>query len=285
MKKQRVARPAGAGAARSKRAKRDGTRPGAGAANRRGADKNMVPPAASSVDVPELPPGTYRDLGGSIISDGTQKSDSKISADGTQKSPGDTFAEMWDQVGGVQGLLYGDPDPVPGSHPDRPAGPIVSPEFPRDDRLFEFGTPATAADGSHLSAVLPVSESGRYVLPDGSTTRDLGRAVAARDTAGLPPLKRPRRRRVGPATSFVAMQFTFVDSHLGLLIKPVGGEPRFATTADMELFAKALRGAPLPVYGSREVEDPLPRCKHGNNLRDGAGEALQPDCGCRWVRL
>jgi hypothetical protein len=25
---------------------------------------------------------------------------------------------------------------------------------------------------------------------------------------------------------------------------------------------------------------PLPRCSHGNALRDGAGEMLEPSCGC-----
>ena len=27
---------------------------------------------------------------------------------------------------------------------------------------------------------------------------------------------------------------------------------------------------------------PLPRCKHGSCLYDGAGEKLEPPCGCRW---
>lgn len=29
------------------------------------------------------------------------------------------------------------------------------------------------------------------------------------------------------------------------------------------------------------VSDPLPRCKHGGCLRDGGGELLEPECGCR----
>lgn len=28
--------------------------------------------------------------------------------------------------------------------------------------------------------------------------------------------------------------------------------------------------------------NPLPRCKHDNALRDGAGELLEPPCGCRF---
>lgn len=30
-----------------------------------------------------------------------------------------------------------------------------------------------------------------------------------------------------------------------------------------------------------ERDHPLPRCEHGNALRDGGGEALEPLCGCR----
>lgn len=30
-----------------------------------------------------------------------------------------------------------------------------------------------------------------------------------------------------------------------------------------------------------ETNHPLPRCPHGSALRDGAGEALEPPCGCR----
>lgn len=30
-----------------------------------------------------------------------------------------------------------------------------------------------------------------------------------------------------------------------------------------------------------ETFHPLPRCDHGNCLRDGAGEILEPFCGCR----
>lgn len=30
-----------------------------------------------------------------------------------------------------------------------------------------------------------------------------------------------------------------------------------------------------------ERDHPLPRCEHGSALRDGAGEALEPPCGCR----
>lgn len=30
-----------------------------------------------------------------------------------------------------------------------------------------------------------------------------------------------------------------------------------------------------------DVVDPLPRCEHGAALRDGAGEGLEPPCGCR----
>ena len=32
-----------------------------------------------------------------------------------------------------------------------------------------------------------------------------------------------------------------------------------------------------------QLSDPLPRCSHGSALRDGAGEALEPPCGCRSV--
>jgi hypothetical protein len=30
-----------------------------------------------------------------------------------------------------------------------------------------------------------------------------------------------------------------------------------------------------------EEAEPLPRCIHGNCVRDGSGEALEPSCGCR----
>jgi hypothetical protein len=30
-----------------------------------------------------------------------------------------------------------------------------------------------------------------------------------------------------------------------------------------------------------EETEPLPRCIHGNCVRDGSGEALEPACGCR----
>lgn len=30
-----------------------------------------------------------------------------------------------------------------------------------------------------------------------------------------------------------------------------------------------------------EENYPLPRCVHGNALKDGAGERLEPNCGCR----
>jgi hypothetical protein len=30
-----------------------------------------------------------------------------------------------------------------------------------------------------------------------------------------------------------------------------------------------------------ETYYPLPRCPHGSALRDGAGEILEPRCGCR----
>lgn len=30
-----------------------------------------------------------------------------------------------------------------------------------------------------------------------------------------------------------------------------------------------------------DYDDPLPRCEHGNCLRDGGGELLEPPCGCR----
>src|SRR6266436_2257261 len=32
-----------------------------------------------------------------------------------------------------------------------------------------------------------------------------------------------------------------------------------------------------------EANFPLPRCIHGNALRDGAGEILEPTCGCRFT--
>lgn len=35
------------------------------------------------------------------------------------------------------------------------------------------------------------------------------------------------------------------------------------------------------VIAFAERLDPLPRCEHGNALRDGAGETLEPSCGCR----
>lgn len=36
----------------------------------------------------------------------------------------------------------------------------------------------------------------------------------------------------------------------------------------------------------REIErdHPLPRCAHGQALRDHSGEKLEPSCGCRWSR-
>lgn len=30
-----------------------------------------------------------------------------------------------------------------------------------------------------------------------------------------------------------------------------------------------------------ERDHPLPRCQHGNALKDGGGELLEPSCGCR----
>lgn len=33
-----------------------------------------------------------------------------------------------------------------------------------------------------------------------------------------------------------------------------------------------------------EANAPLPRCQHGAALRDGAGEILEPRCGCRWPK-
>lgn len=30
-----------------------------------------------------------------------------------------------------------------------------------------------------------------------------------------------------------------------------------------------------------EEHHPLPRCEHGNALRDHAGDVLEPSCGCR----
>ena len=41
--------------------------------------------------------------------------------------------------------------------------------------------------------------------------------------------------------------------------------------------ARALREA----IAFAERTDTLPRCEHGSCLRDGAGERLQPPCGCR----
>jgi len=32
-----------------------------------------------------------------------------------------------------------------------------------------------------------------------------------------------------------------------------------------------------------ETNHPLPRCEHGKALKDGAGELLEPSCGCRWA--
>lgn len=34
-----------------------------------------------------------------------------------------------------------------------------------------------------------------------------------------------------------------------------------------------------------ERDHPLPRCDHGKPLRDGAGEALEPPCGCRLIGI
>lgn len=33
--------------------------------------------------------------------------------------------------------------------------------------------------------------------------------------------------------------------------------------------------------GTRPTTDPLPRCRHNNCLQEGAGERLEPPCGCR----
>ena len=32
-----------------------------------------------------------------------------------------------------------------------------------------------------------------------------------------------------------------------------------------------------------ERDHPLPRCRHGQTLRDAAGEKLEPPCGCRFI--
>jgi hypothetical protein len=34
-----------------------------------------------------------------------------------------------------------------------------------------------------------------------------------------------------------------------------------------------------------EKNFPLPRCRHGKPLKDGAGELLEPSCGCRGFNL
>lgn len=34
-----------------------------------------------------------------------------------------------------------------------------------------------------------------------------------------------------------------------------------------------------------ERNHPLPRCAHGKALRDGAGEPLAPDCGCKLTEV
>lgn len=68
----------------------------------------------------------------------------------------------------------------------------------------------------------------------------------------------------GPISESELSAFAGTDGLLGLL--PDGSHP-------------AAPGPLLPVYGSREADE-LPRCVHGNCLRDGSGEALEPPCGC-----
>ena len=68
MKKQRVTRGRPPSASDRKRAIADGTRPGAGAANRIGADTNTVPPAVSTE--PSFPDGTQNFMGPKSV-DGT----------------------------------------------------------------------------------------------------------------------------------------------------------------------------------------------------------------------
>jgi hypothetical protein len=43
--------------------------------------------------------------------------------------------------------------------------------------------------------------------------------------------------------------------------------------ASADILAKAIQ--------KTERDHPLPKCRHGYNLRDGSGEALEPPCGCR----
>lgn len=68
---------------------------------------------------------------------------------------------------------------------------------------------------------------------------------------------------------------------------PAGGEIAFVENKNLA----ATNGGPAvpadPVKALRDAvawvqkHHPLPRCKHGSALRDGAGERLEPSCGCR----
>lgn len=51
--------------------------------------------------------------------------------------------------------------------------------------------------------------------------------------------------------------------------------------------SKALQVEHEPLKSLREAIDfvqtnyPIPRCQHGNAIKDGAGDLLEPPCGCR----
>lgn len=58
--------------------------------------------------------------------------------------------------------------------------------------------------------------------------------------------------------------------------------PKIGTREAGQVLTRASIAGLSKAIAETERDHPLPRCRHGKPLIDGAGEILEPPCGCRY---